>query len=146
MKPGEIVVARMSGGLSIVRVSSIEANRVTVKLRRNKEARLPAERVVLNTGISAGDEQEVTRIQEISEGISAELNVSELWEVVRDEAAILSLEDLAELLWGDDASATQRIGLLIHLDQDHLYFTRDAKGYTPRSQTALDDLASLLRA
>lgn len=142
MKPGEIVVARMSGGLSIVRVSSIEANRVTVKLKRNKEARLPAERVVLSTGISAGDEQDVARFQELSEGISAEIDVSELWEVVRDEGAALSLEELAELYWGDEPEAAQRIGLLIHLDDNHLYFTRDANGYTPRSQAALDDLVA----
>ena len=142
MKPGEIIVARMSGGLSIVRVSSMEANRVTVRLRRNKEARLPAERVVLRTGISASDEQDVTRLQELSEGISAEIDVSELWEVVRDEGATLSLEELAELYWGDEPEAAQRIGLLIHLDDNHLHFTRDAKGYTPRSQAALDDLVA----
>ena len=142
MKPGEIVVARMSGGLSIVRVSSIEANRVTVKLRRNKEARLPAERVVLSTGISAGDEQDVNRLQEQSEGISAEIDVSELWEVVRDESVALGLDELAELYWGDEPEAAQRIGLLIHLDHNQLYFTRDAKGYTPRSRSALDDLVA----
>ena len=139
MKPGELVAARMSGGITIVRVVGVDAARVRVALRRKKEARLPADRVVLSTQLFAEGDEQVADFRRQSEDIASEVDIAELWEVVSDEQVAYSFDDLAELYWGADASPAQQVALLLCLDRDSLYFEDGKAGYTPRSPTAVEE-------
>ena len=139
MKPGELVAARMSGGITIVRVVAVDAARVRVALRRKKEARLPAERVVLSTQVFAEGDEQVADFRRQSEDIASEVDIAELWEVVSDEQVACSFDDLAELYWGADPSPAQQVALLLCLDRDSLYFEDDKAGYTPRSPSAVEE-------
>ena len=145
MKPNELVAARMSGGITIVRVVGVDAARVRVALRRKKEARLPAERVVLATQVFAEDDQQVADFRRQSEDIASEVDIAELWEVVSDEQDSFPFDDLTELYWGADASPAQQVALLLCLDRDSLYFEagktgEDGKsGYTPRTPEAVEE-------
>lgn len=139
MKPGELVAARMSGGVAIVRVVAVEDTRVRVALRRKREARLPAERVILSTQIVAEGEEELAAFRSESEALADDLALVDLWEVVRDEGGALSFDDLAELYWGAAASAAERVALLLRLDRDDLYFEGGKAGYAPRSADAVDE-------
>ena len=138
MKPNELVAARMSGGINIVRVVDVEASRVRVAIRRKKEARLPSERIVLSTQVFAEADAQVADFRRESEDIAETVDIAELWEVVSDEQAAFDFDDLAELYWGADASAVQQVALLLCLDRDTLYFEagktgEDGKeGYAPR--------------
>ena len=139
MKPGELVAARMSGGITIVRVVGVDAARVRVALRRKKEARLPVDRVVLSTQIFAEGDEQVADFRRQSEDIASEVDITELWEVVSDEQVAYSFDDLAELYWGADASPAQQVALLLCLDRDSLYFEDGKAGYTPRSPAAVEE-------
>ncbi len=139
MNPGELVAARMSGGIAIVRVVDVEASRVRVAIRRKKEARLPTDRVVLSTQVFAEGDEQVADFRRQSEDIASELDIAELWEVVSDEDDALSFHDLAELYWGDDARPEQQVALLLCLDRDSLYFEDGKGGYTPRSPSAVEE-------
>lgn len=139
MKPGELVAARMSGGVAIVRVVAVEDTRVRVALRRKREARLPAERVILSTQVIAGGDEALAEFRGESEALADDLALVDLWEVVRDEGGALSFEDLAELYWGASASAAERVALLLRLDRDDLYFEGGKAGYAPRSADAVDE-------
>ena len=145
MKPNELVAARMSGGITIVRVVGVDAARVRVALRRKKEARLPADRVILSTQVFAEGDEQVADFRQQSEDIASEVDIAELWEVVSDEQDTLSFDDLTELYWGADASPAQQVALLLCLDRDSLYFEagkagEDGKaGYTPRSPSAVEE-------
>ena len=145
MKPNELVAARMSGGITIVRVVDVEASRVRVAIRRKKEARLPAERVVLATQVFAEGDEQVADFRRQSEEIASEVDIAELWEVVSDEQVGYSFDDLAELYWGADASPAQQVALLLCLDRDSLYFEAGKTGeggkagYTPRSPSAVEE-------
>ena len=139
MKPNELVAARMSGGITIARVVDVEASRVRVAVRRKKEARLPAERIVLSTQVFADGDEQVAAFRKQSESIASDVEIAELWEVVSDEQAALSFDDLAELYWGADASAAQQVALLLRLDRDSLYFEDGKRGYTPRTQSAVEE-------
>ena len=90
MKPNELVAARMSGGITIARVVDVEASRVRVAVRRKKEARLPAERIVLSTQVFAEGDEQVADFRKQSEDIASDVDIAELWEVVSDEQAALS--------------------------------------------------------
>lgn len=139
MKTGELVAARMSGGITIARVVDVEFSRVRVAVRRKKEARLPTDRIVLSTQVFAEGDEQVADFRKQSENIASEVDIAELWEVVSDEQAALSFEDLAELYWGADATPTQQVALLLRLDKDSLYFEDGKKGYTPRTPSAVEE-------
>ena len=139
MKPGELVAARMSGGITIARVVDVEASRVRVAVRRKKEARLPVERIVLSTQIFSEDDEEVAAFRQLSEDFASTVDIAELWEVVSDERTALPFDDLTELYWGSDASPAQQVALLLCLDRDTLYFEDSKAGYTPRAPAAVEE-------
>ena len=139
MKPNELVAARMSGGITIARVVDVEVSRVRVAVRRKKEARLPAERIVLSTQVFAEGEEQVADFRKQSEDIASDVDIAGLWEVVSDEQAALSFDDLAELYWGADATPVQQVALLLCLDRDSLYFEDGKTGYTPRTPSAVEE-------
>ena len=64
MKPGEIVVVRLSGGLTVARFAAMEASRVKLTLGRNREAKIAADRVILTTGIEAAQDAQVDEFRE----------------------------------------------------------------------------------
>lgn len=139
MKPGELVAARMSGGIAVVRVVEVDASRVRVAVRRKREARLPAERIILSTQIIVSDEEELAAFRERAELLAADMDLADLWEVVCDEQTALTPDDLAELYWGSDADAAQRVALLICIDKDDLRFEGGKSGYTPRPPAAVEE-------
>ncbi|MXY47310.1 MAG: RNB domain-containing ribonuclease [Chloroflexi bacterium] len=145
MKPGELVAARMSGGITIARVVNVEASRVRVAVRRRKEARLPSERIVLATQVFAEGDEQVAAFRQQSEGIASDVDIAELWEVVSDERIAWTFSELAELYWGSEADAAQQVALLLCLDRDSLYFEagktgEDGKaGYIPRAPSAVEE-------
>ena len=51
MEPDEIVVARLNQGATVLRYVDRTPSRVTLALGRNKQAKLPADRVIYATGI-----------------------------------------------------------------------------------------------
>ena len=139
MKPGELVAARMSGGITIARVVEADASRVRVAVRRKKEARLPVDRILLATQVLADGDEQVADFRRESEEIAVNVDIAELWEVLSDEQAAYSFDDLIELYWGADASATQQVALLLCLDKDSLYFEDAKAGYTPRAPSAVEE-------
>ena len=129
----------MSGGITIARVVDVEASRVRVAVRRKKEARLPSERIIFATGTFADDDEKVAEFRQQSEGIAEDVDIAELWEVVSDEQDALSFDDLSELYWGAEASAAERVALLLRLDRDSLYFEDGKSGYTAREPSAVEE-------
>ena len=139
MKPGELVAARMSGGIAVARVVEVDASRVRVAVRRKREARLPAERIILSTQIIVSDEEELATFRERAELLAADMDLADLWEVVCDEQTAFTPDDLADLYWGSDADAAQRVALLICVDKDDLHFENGKSGYTPRAPEAVEE-------
>ena len=75
----------MSGGITIARIVDVESSRVRVAVRRKKEARLPAERIILATQVFAEADEQLADFRRQSEDIASEVDIAELWEVVSDE-------------------------------------------------------------
>jgi len=140
MKSGELVAARLSGEITIAKVLEVEATRVRLLLRQKKEARIPAERIVLTTGVIASSDADIEKFKAETEALTSSIDIEELWEVVRDEDGPVSLEDLAELSWGDNAEASQRMALLLQLDRETLFFTSEKGVYSPRSEAAVEEI------
>ena len=139
MQPGEIIVARLSGGVSIglCLEPPNRDKRVRMSVGRNRDAVIPTERVILTTGIITSGRAEAEEFQRRCGDLASEMDLAEVWEVVGDEATAMSLDDLSDLYWGASGGAAQRVALLLHLEQASLYFTRERDGYTSRSRQSL---------
>ena len=77
--------------------------------------------------------------------MAAAIDLSEVWELVRDEEGPTSPDELAELYWGDSAQAAQRVALALHLDRHTDYFVRTADGYQARTAEAVDEIRTRRR-
>ena len=142
MQTGEVIVARLSGGISIGRclAQPRRGERVRISVGRNREAQIPADRVILATGMAASTEEEVQQFRGSCEGLASEIDLSEVWEVARDTPAPMSLDSLVELYWGSSPGVAQRVALLLYLDRTSLYFVGDGEGYTPRTKEAVQEI------
>ena len=132
MKPDEIIVVRVSGGLSIGRFVSSESSRVNVFLGGKREIRLPQDRVIFETGLSGAEDGLIDQFKQRCDELSSEIDLIEVWEVVRDEPASFNLEDLADLYWGSDADAARKTALLFYLSQNNLQEYRKSNDSAPR--------------
>ena len=143
MHIGELVVARLKGGPRIARRLAAPApagtgrgrtQKVRISVGRNQVAEIPTDRVILATGIKSSAEEEVEKFRAQCEETSSGIDLAEVWELVRQDDAPMSLDDLAELYWGSSYDTAQKVALLLHLEVTSLYFINDEKGYTARSQ------------
>ncbi len=142
MIPGEILVARLSGGATLVRFQEERRGRVSVLLGRNKVARIPPDRVLLATGVVAAEADRFESFCDGARDASGEIDLSEAWDVLADEQEESSLEELAGLYWPGSPGAPELTALLLCLERGTDYFVGGAgKKYRPRTR---DDLASLL--
>jgi len=141
MLPGEVLVARLSGGLTIVRFQEEKNGRVSVLLGRNKVARIPAERVMLATGVLAGEAGRFEEFCDKAREASGEIDLTEVWEVLADDQGESSLEDLADLYWPASPGAVEFTALLLSLERTSDLFVSDGTKYRPRTR---EDLAALL--
>ena len=116
MKPGEIVVIRLKGGLAITRNLGVSEGRIKAAVGRNREARVPVDRVVLATGMTVGAHEGLAEFRSKCEASASKINLSEVWGVVRDEPGSLSLEEIADLYWGEVSELTDRVALLLGED------------------------------
>ena len=141
MQTGEIIVARLSGGIStgLCLEPTNRDKRVRISVGRNREALIPAERVMLATGTIASGRAEAEEFHRRCGELASDIDLAEVWEVAQDETAARSLDDLSDLYWGASHGAAQRVALLLHLEQTSRYFTREPEGYTPRSRQSLEE-------
>ena len=139
MQPGELLVARLKGGATVAQYigRSARSTRVRITAGRKRTADIPLDRVVLATGLIASGEDGLAEFQHRCDELASEIDLTEVWEVVREESASMTLDELAELHWGSPHDLAQRVALLLHLDRTARYFVADKTGYTPRSQDAV---------
>lgn len=131
MGPGEIVVVRLKGGLTVARSLGVSDGRIKAAVGRNREAQVPVDRVALATGLTVEAHEDLAEFRSGCEASASEIDLSEVWEVVRDESTRLALDELADLYWGGAHKLADRVGLLLHLDRGTDYFTADGSSYVP---------------
>ena len=131
MQPGDIIVVQLSSGPRLARFIDWKSNRLSVAIGRNREARLPHSRLILETGLSAPGYDAVEDLSRKAETVADEVDLEELWDVVCDDAQPLTLTDIGELYWGVEPSQMQTVGLLLNLFRDELHFVRDGEHYLP---------------
>ena len=122
MEPDEIVVARLNQGATVLRYVDRTPSRVTLALGRNKQAKLPADRVLYATGIVPRDYEGFLKFRDGAEKAAKEIDLSEVWEVAVDEQVAMSVKEIADLYYDSglragrdgrpDAASRSRLRLL----------------------------------
>ena len=125
----------------MVRFQEEKNGRVAVLLGRNKVARIPAERVMLATGVLAGDAGRFEEFCDSAREASGEIDLTEVWDVLTDEQEESSLEDLADLYWPASPGAVELAALMLSLERTSDLFVSAGARYRPRTR---EDLADLL--
>ena len=144
MQPGELIVVRLKGGPAIGRYvaspdtdGGARAGRVRIGIGRNREARLPRDRVMMWTGLVPRDDGEAEQLRDSAETLASRIDLRDVWDVAREEAGPVSIGDLSELYWGPAHDLAQRVAVVFHLAREPLYFEDADGGYLPRSEEAV---------
>ena len=148
MEQGELIVARLRGGVGIARYlgANAEGSRLRIATGRNRETQLASNRVMLATGVVVSGEEEVEEFRRRCDTLASDIDLAEVWELVSDEGIPMSLDDIADLYWGTDKDAARLVALLLHLHREAIYFDAVEESFMPRSQaTVSETLARRLR-
>ncbi len=145
MEPDEIVVARLNQGATVLRYVDRTPSRVTLALGRNKQAKLPADRVLYATGIVPRDYEGFLKFRDGAEEAAKEIDLSEVWEVAVDEQVAMSVEEIADLYYDSDFGPAEMVALTLHLDHGSDYFVLQDGGHVPRTEEELEALRARRR-
>lgn len=128
----ETVLFRHRKSLRVGRVETMQAGKARIEAEKGRAFVVPEGNILLRTGRAAATRGEVDRfIREVEERAGA-LDLSELWELVRDETSPVSIGDLADLCLEDPESTVDRAALLWHLNsEDCPYFELEGERYRP---------------
>ena len=145
MEPDEIVVARLNQGATVLRYVDRTPSRVTLALGRNKQAKLPADRVLYATGIVSRDYEAFLEFRDGAEEAAKEIDLSEVWEVTFDEQVAMSVEEVADLYHEGGFGPAEMVALTLHLDRGSDYFVPQEGGHVPRTEEDLEALRARRR-
>ena len=136
-KQGEIIVARLSKEAKIVRFID-ESNGLTkVAIGRNKQAKLPRDRILFATGLVTDDMELVDRFRVEAVDIAVTLDLVSVWKLVEEDRSKLSLQEISELCFEGSPTPVQITAVALHLDNDDKLFVYKADGYFSRPQPRL---------
>ena len=141
MERGELIVARLRGGVSIARylAATPEGSRLRIATGRNRETQLATNRVIMATGVVVSGEEEVEEFRQRCDALASDIDLAEVWELVQDEFTTIGLDDLADLYWGTAKDPSRVVALLVHLHRESPYFDAAEDGYAPRTRTAVHE-------
>ena len=140
MRQGQVLVARLKTGATIVRYLEGTTPQVSVSMSRNRQARVPTNRIIMTTGIVAPGQEELEEFRRKCQALSPTIDLSEVWETLGEESAPITLESLAELYWGPHPEPSHKVALLLHLEQGSDYIVRGSDGYTARSRASVHEI------
>lgn len=144
----EIVVARLSGGASIVMKTGPDDLRVVkVLLRRNKHAKLPSSRILFKTGIFADDFSEILKFREEASDLVPEIDIRSLWESVKHSDGIFSIQKLTSIYWKGESTPQRCAALILVIEsKESIYFDAVENRYSPRENLKVMQLEKRIQA
>lgn len=132
-KQGDILVALLRNGPRVVRCLGRDGERIIISAGRNRQAKIPCQRLLLATSLSGLSDSDLEAFSGRVAAISKDLDVDEIWRLLAEGGMGETVEYLAELYFDDRPSAAQVAGLAMHLEEQTLYFERRDNAYFARS-------------
>ncbi len=132
-KRGDILVVLLRKGPRVVRCIGREGERIVISAGRNRQAKIPRERLLLTTDLSGLSDAELEAFSGRVAAISKDLDADEIWRLMPEGGTGETVENLAELYFADRPTPEQVAGLATHLEEQTPHFERQDNAYFARS-------------
>lgn len=137
MAVGRIVLFRRHGQFLSGCMRQDPAGHLYVALENGKTFKINPQQLVAETDLQV-NENSLKEWREFHEAASERLDFREIWQLVQGEVPYLTLEQLADLIWGSIADDRYRATLKINLAAGTPYFVPDGENWRPRSAQDLE--------
>ena len=136
---GEIILVQLGNQTSFCELLSENSNgkRIRVKIGRNKEAKLPLNRVLLRTGTTCNSHEEVVSFSERSRALMDEIDLKIAWKFLSGNEDIVSSVHIAEAC-GLDSNPYSIAAVLLSIEEDSTYFYSSDGGFGCHTGEAIE--------
>lgn len=142
---GDLIIFRHRGDIQIGMLQAISRKKLKVATSANRVMDISSDPIVRHTDISVRDLREMLAVRREIEDQAVSFDLEEVWEVLKDDPAVFTPEDIGELYWGEPGSPEQQAAMQLHLSRQCLYFRERDNGFTSRTseqvRTILDQEA-----
>ncbi len=137
---GELVIFRHRGETQTGMLQAGSRKKLRVATSANRVTDIPAETILLRTGIRLRDLSEMLKVRRKIEEQAGSFDLEEVWEVLKDDPGAVTCEDIGELYWGEPGSSEQRAALWLHLSGPCLYFAQRDGGFVTRTSEQVEHI------
>ena len=133
MHTGDLVIFRHRGDIQIGMLQAVSRKKFKVATSANRVMDISTDPIVRYTEIRVRDLAEMLEVRRNIEEQAGSFDLEEVWEVLKDDPAVYTSEDIGELYWGEPGSPEQRAAMQLHLSRQCLYFSEGDNGFRSRS-------------
>jgi exoribonuclease II len=145
MNQGKIIEYIDHGDFNIALCLQDEVSKLHLLTPANREVNLPAKRALLVSKASLNTQaprtellQRLKRAEETRDRIKRQINVGELWELVKDEKESFDHKYLAQLCFGEDVTDDHVSALVRALFEDKIHFKMKEDLFFPQSEEKVE--------
>ena len=128
-------------GPRVVRCLDRDGDRIVISVGRNRQAKIPRDRLLLTTDLSGLSDAELEAFSGRVVQVSKDLDTEAIWRLMAEGGTRETVEHLADLCFVGGPTPAQLAGLAIHLEEQAPYFERQGNAYLARSA---EDLRRML--
>jgi exoribonuclease II len=147
MHQGKIIEYIDRGDFNIALCLQDEMTRLHLLTPMNREVNLPPKRALLVSKIALNTQapraellQRLKKTEELRKGFKEKVDVTELWELVKDEQESFDHEYLAQLCFGENITEDHISALVRALFEDKLYFKMREDRFFPLSAEKVEQV------
>ncbi|MDE2998300.1 MAG: RNB domain-containing ribonuclease [Gemmatimonadota bacterium] len=124
--PGEIVLFLYRKRLMLGAYSHwIWGNRICIVAEDGRRLVIRRKSVVYLSGVGARDNRDFLGTYGASvRALAKHIDLREIWHAFKDDHAVIEIQDIGALYWGDDPDPSRWLALYVHLDSACPYFVR----------------------
>ena len=121
-------------------LQAVSRKKFKVATSANRVMDISTDPIVRYTEIRVRDLAEMLEVRRNIEDQAGSFDLEEVWEVLKDDPAVYTSEDIGELYWGEPGSPEQRAAMQLHLSRQCLYFSEGDNGFRSRSSDQVSNI------
>ena len=139
---GELVLANLGRRLALCELigKSPDTRREILKVGRNKEAKIPPDKIIYRTGLNIASSDEIFSFSYKCVQIASSLNISEAWELLLDEERILTAKEIADSCIDHHGYPEYIVAVYLAINSDSIYFEQENHGFRARSSAQVKEI------
>ena len=139
---GELVLANLGRRLAICELigKSPDTRREILKVGRNKEAKIPPDKIIYRTGLNIASSEDIVSFSNKCDQIASSLNISEAWELLLDEERLLTAKEIADSCIDHHGYPEYMVAVYLTINSDPIYFEQDNHGFRARSSAQVKEI------